>query len=182
MDSWLIYSWFDNEVHGQDLEKEKYSSKGMTASIEGGYAFKADNDLEKKSFYIQPKAQVIYMGVKTDDYTETNGTTIEFIGAGNVQTRLGVRLYSSDLNKAEVSQKIFQPFAEVNWIHNQKNFGIKMNETNDEQVDVKDLGEFKLGTEMRLSPNFDAWGNISHQWGKNKYANIYFVLGLKYSF
>ncbi len=34
-----MYSWFDNEVHGEELAKEKYSSRGITASIETGIQF-----------------------------------------------------------------------------------------------------------------------------------------------
>ncbi|WP_156305559.1 autotransporter outer membrane beta-barrel domain-containing protein, partial [Yersinia pekkanenii] len=40
VDSWLQYSWFNNQVNGQDLAAEKYDSKGFTASIESGYTFK----------------------------------------------------------------------------------------------------------------------------------------------
>lgn len=181
IDSWLTYSWFDNEVHGEDLDKENYSSKGLTASIEGGYTFKVDGEPTKNSFFVQPRAQAIYMGVKTKDYTESNRTIVEFSGDDNIQTRLGLRIYTSNLDIKEEGKKVFQPFAEATWIHNQKDFGVSMNGVNNE-VDVKDLGEVKFGTEIKLNQNFDTWGYLSYQWGKNKYSDAAVSLGLKYRF
>lgn len=40
-------------------------------------------------FYIQPKAQVTWMGVKADDHREHNGTVVQGAGTDNIQTRLG---------------------------------------------------------------------------------------------
>nr|WP_072187016.1 autotransporter outer membrane beta-barrel domain-containing protein [Yersinia frederiksenii] len=40
VDSWAQYCWFNNSVNGQNLNTEKYKSKGMTASVESGYTFK----------------------------------------------------------------------------------------------------------------------------------------------
>lgn len=182
IDSWLMYSWFDNEVKGENIEKEKYTSKGITTSIESGYTFKVDNDSDKRTFFVQPKAQVIYMGVGTKDHVESNGTVIKFSGDGNIQTRLGVRIYTSDFNSKNREEKVFQPFAEANWIHNQKDFGITMDEVNNKQNGTKDLGEAKIGTEIKLNQNFDVWGNMAYQWGKNQYKDTFYTLGVKYRF
>ena len=181
MDSWLTYSWFDSEVHGEDLDKENYSYKGLTASIEGGYTFKVDREPTKNEFFVQPRAQAIYMGVKTKDHTESNGTVVEFSGDDNIQTRLGLRIYTSNLDIKEAEKKVFQPFAEATWIHNQKDFGVSMNNVNN-KVDVKDLGEIKFGTEIKFNQNFDTWGYLSYRWGKNKYSDASVSLGLKYTF
>ena len=121
------------------------------------------------------------MGVKTKDHTESNGTVVEFSGDGNIQTRLGTRIYTSDFNSGEAGKKVFQPFAEATWIHNQKDFGVSMDGVYNE-VDTKDLGEVKLGTEIKLNQNFDTWMYLGHQWGKNQYADTSFNLGLKYRF
>ncbi|WP_250650994.1 autotransporter outer membrane beta-barrel domain-containing protein [Pantoea alhagi] len=40
LDSWLQYSWFNNEVSGEKLAAETYKSHGFTASLEGGYTWK----------------------------------------------------------------------------------------------------------------------------------------------
>ncbi len=182
IDSWLMYSWFDNTVAGEKLEKEKYSSKGITSSVEAGYTFRIDQNLEKKILFVQPKIQAVYMGVNTKDHTESNGTVIKFSGEGNIQTRLGMRVYTSDFNPTETEKKVFQPFAEATWIHNQKDFSVEMNEINDKLSGAKDLGEIKLGTEIKLSQNLDIWGNVSHQWGKDKYSDTAVSIGIKYRF
>ncbi|QBH98158.1 autotransporter outer membrane beta-barrel domain-containing protein [Limnobaculum zhutongyuii] len=38
VDTWMLYNWFDNEVNGEQLKKESYKSRGITASIEGDIA------------------------------------------------------------------------------------------------------------------------------------------------
>ena len=182
IDSWLMYSWFENTVEGDMLEKEEYKSKGITASIEGGYAFRVNNNSEKNTLFVQPKIQAVYMGVDTNDYTESNGTVVKFSGDGNIQTRLGVRVYTSDFNPMETEKKVFQPFAEAAWIHNKENFKVGMNEVSNEESDMKDLGEIKLGAEIKLSRNWDIWPNIAYQWGKNEYSDTIFTLGIKYRF
>ena len=182
IDSWLMYSWFENTVEGDMLEKEEYKSKGITASIEGGYAFRVNNNSEKNTLFVQPKIQAVYMGVDTNDYTESNGTVVKFSGDGNIQTRLGVRVYTSDFNPMETEKKVFQPFAEAAWIHNKENFKVGMNEVSNEESDMKDLGEIKLGAEIKLGRNWDIWPNIAYQWGKNEYSDTIFTLGIKYRF
>lgn len=177
VDSWLTYSWFDNEVHGEGLEKEKYSSKGITASIESGYTFKIENNGD--SFFLQPKAQAIYMGVGTDDYTESNGTVVEFNGDGNIQTRLGIRAYAP-LNKNE--NREFQPFVEINWIHNTEDFGVTMNGVNNQKAENRDLAELKLGTEVKLNENLDLWANGSYGWGGHENKDYQATVGVKYRF
>ena len=57
-----------------------------------------------------------------------------------------------------------------------------MNGVSDKQSGAKDLGEIKLGTEIKLSQNFDVWGNVSHQWGKDKYSDTAVSIGIKYRF
>ena len=183
-DTWIMYSWFDNEVHGEELAKEKYSSKGITASIETGYNFKiASNNSHKKAYYIQPKAQMIYMGVKTKDHKEVNGTFVENKGDGNIQTHLGVKIYathfsSSDKNK----QKEYQPFAELNWIHNKKDFSVVMDGVKNNLEGTKNIGEAKLGMEVKINSNLNAWGSVAHQWGEKGYRDSRVAIGLKYSF
>ena len=182
VDSWLMYSQFDNTVEGEKLEKEKYKSKGLTASIEGGYTFRIDDNLEKRTLFVQPKMQAVYMGVDTKDYTESNGTVVKFSGDGNIQTRLGLRVYTSDINLIETDNRLIQPFAEATWIHNQKDFNVEMNGISDKISGAKDLGEIKLGAEMKLSRNIDVWGNVAHQWGEDKYSDTAVAVGIKYRF
>ncbi|CNG95889.1 autotransporter protein [Yersinia frederiksenii] len=44
---------------------EEYKSKGWTASLESGYTFKVGENVAKNAtYFIQPKAQVIWMGAR----------------------------------------------------------------------------------------------------------------------
>lgn len=183
-DTWLTYSWFDNEVRGDELEREKYKSQGITASLESGYSFKIkSDDSDRKTYYIQPKAQIIYMGVDIDDYTEANGTKVETKGDGNIQTRIGARVYVNHFNPADRdNSKEIQPFVEANWIHNSKDVNVSMDDINNKIKGTKDIGEVKVGTEVKLNPSFNVWGNVSHQWGGSGYRDTKVTLGIKYSF
>ena len=182
-DSWLIYNWFNNEVQGDELDKETYNSNGITASVESGYTFEIDKNSNGKAFFIQPKIQATYMGVKTDNHTESNGTVVELNGDGNIQTRLGMRFYTGNSNFINRDEKReFQPFIEANWIHNTKEFGVIMYGIENKQANVKDLGEVKVGTEIKLNHKFDLWGNVSYQWDMNgnSYNDTQMTVGLKY--
>lgn len=183
-DTWLTYSWFDNEVRGDELEREKYKSQGITASLESGYSFKIkSDDSDRKTYYIQPKAQIIYMGVDIDDHTEANGTKVETKGDGNIQTRIGARVYVNHFNPADRdNSKEIQPFVEANWIHNSKDVNVSMDDINNKIKGTKDIGEVKVGTEVKLNPSFNVWGNVSHQWGGSGYRDTKVTLGIKYSF
>ncbi|WP_462427259.1 autotransporter outer membrane beta-barrel domain-containing protein [Fusobacterium varium] len=183
-DTWLTYSWFDNEVHGEELEKEKYKSRGVIASIESGYSFKIKNDdSHRKTYYIQPKAQIIYMGIDTDNHTEVNGTKVETKGNENIQTRAGIRVYANHFNSADRNNsKEIQPFIETNWIHNSEDIKVSMDDVNNKIRGTKDIGEVKIGTEIKVNPNFNLWGNVSHQWGGSGYRDTKITIGVKYSF
>ncbi len=67
----MLYNWFDNKVMGQDQAAEKYKSKGITASVEAGYSFRLGESAHQ-SYWLQPKAQVVWMGVQADDNREAN--------------------------------------------------------------------------------------------------------------
>lgn len=40
-DSWALYNWFDNSVSSDNRSADDYDSRGVTASVEGGYTFEA---------------------------------------------------------------------------------------------------------------------------------------------
>ena len=37
VDSWALYNWFDNSVSSDNRSADDYDSRGVTASVEGGY-------------------------------------------------------------------------------------------------------------------------------------------------
>ncbi|MEN1933657.1 autotransporter outer membrane beta-barrel domain-containing protein [Escherichia coli] len=78
------------------------SQKGFTVSLEAGYSWKAgeftDNYKGSHEWYVQPQLQVVRMNVKSDKYHESNGTSIENTGNGNILTRPGARTWLTSKN------------------------------------------------------------------------------------
>ncbi|MDN0121057.1 autotransporter outer membrane beta-barrel domain-containing protein [Yersinia frederiksenii] len=184
VDSWAQYSWFNNTVNGQGLATEEYKSKGVTASVESGYTFKVgENAAKNASYFIQPKAQVTWMGVKADDHQEANGTNISGEGNGNIQTRLGVKAFMNGYAEQDKGKdRVFQPFVEANWVHNTKDFGTTMDGVTVKQDGAANIAELKLGIEGQLSKKVNLWGNVGQQVGNKGYSDTAVMLGVKYNF
>ncbi|MFA3762365.1 autotransporter outer membrane beta-barrel domain-containing protein [Yersinia sp. 2466 StPb PI] len=184
VDGWAQYSWFNNSVQGDGLATEEYKSKGITASVESGYTFKiGENKSKNETYFIQPKAQITWMGVKADEHREANGTQVSGQGDGNIQTRLGLRSYMKGHHESDNGKdREFQPFVEANWIHNTKDFGTNMNAVEVKQAGAKNIGELKVGVEGQLNKQLNVWGNVGQQLGDKGYSDTAVMLGVKYNF
>lgn len=184
VDSWMQYSWFNNTVNGQALSGETYKSKGITASIESGYAFKlGENAAKDVEYFIKPKVQMVWMGINADDHTEANGTRVSGQGNGNLQSRLGARAYMNVHNAVDHGKSLeFKPFVEVNWLHTTKDFGTVMNGSEVNQAGAKNIGEVKVGAEGQLGKQLSIWGNVGQQIGGKGYNDTGVMLGVKYDF
>lgn len=182
LDSWVLYNWFDNTVSGEHLASENYKSDGITASVEGGYSFLV-GESENKTYWIQPKAQVIWMDVQADSHREHNGTVVKDKTDGNLMTRLGVRAYlKGHAEKDADKSRDFQPFIEANWIHNTNNQTVQMGSIKDDISGTLNIGELKVGIEGQINPRLQVWGNVAQQMGDNSYSDTSAMLGVKYSF
>ncbi|EIX2805944.1 autotransporter outer membrane beta-barrel domain-containing protein, partial [Escherichia coli] len=150
IDAWAQYSWFKNSVKGDELAYESYSAKGATVSLEAGYGFALNKsfglEAAKYTWIFQPQAQAIWMGVDHNAHTEANGSRIENDANNNIQTRLGFRTFirTQEKNSGPHGDD-FEPFVEMNWIHNSKDFAVSMNGVKVEQDGARNLGEIKLG-------------------------------------
>lgn len=187
LDSWAQYGWFNNDVKGQDIQGESYKSSGITASLEAGYTHKLGEFSGSlgslNEWFIQPQAQAIWMGVQADDHTEHNGTRVSGEGDGNLQTRLGVRTFLKGHNKIDDGKdRTFEPFVEVNWIHNTESFGTQMDGVNVTQAGASNIGEIKTGVEGQLNKNLNLWGNVGVQVGDKGYNDTSAMVGVKYNF
>ncbi|WP_140919742.1 autotransporter outer membrane beta-barrel domain-containing protein [Limnobaculum xujianqingii] len=181
VDSWVQYAWFDNTVQGDGLAQENYDSKGWLASLETGYSFKMGQS-ERVSYWLQPKAQVTWMGIHADKHYEANGTKVTGNG-DNLSTRLGLRAYRQGHSEIDDNTgRVFQPFVEANWIYNSKNFGVAMNGVSDYQAGTRNIGEVKVGLEAHLNNNLNMWGSIGQQIGGEGYSDTQAIFGIKYSF
>lgn len=187
VDSWMQYNWFNSSVESDNRESDSYQSKGLTASLEAGYTLKAGefygSEGTLNTWYVQPQAQVTWMGVKDNAHTRRDGTRIETEGSGNIQTRLGVRTYLNSHHKMDEGKgREFQPFVEVNWIHNTDSFSVKMDGQRVSRDGAANLAEIRTGVEGKLSDNLSVWGNIGVQVGDKGYNDTQGMLGVKYGF
>lgn len=187
IDAWAQYSWFKNSVKGDELAYESYSAKGATVSLEAGYGFALNKsfglEAAKYTWIFQPQAQAIWMGVDHNAHTEANGSRIENDANNNIQTRLGFRTFirTQEKNSGPHGDD-FEPFVEMNWIHNSKDFAVSMNGVKVEQDGARNLREIKLGVNGNLNPAASVWGNVGVQLGDNGYNDTAVMVGLKYKF
>lgn len=188
VDSWMLYNWFNNSVKGEGLSTESYKSKGITASVETGYALKAGDWTTRSgmsnSVWLQPQAQIIWMGVHADDHTEQNGTHVATDGEDNLQTRLGMRAsIQGHSARDDGKQREFEPFVEVNWLYNSKTYGVSMDGNNSHHIEgTRNIAELKTGVEAKMNDRLHLWGNIGQQMGGSGYSDTRGTLGVKYLF
>lgn len=182
VDTWALYNWFDNKVMGQEQAAEKYKSSGITASVEAGYSFKL-GESERNSYWLQPKAQVVWMDVQADSHREANGTRVKDNTDGNLMTRLGVKAFINGHNAIDDGKsREFQPFVEANWIHNTQTTSVKMDDVSNGMRGTKNIGELKVGVEGQITPRLNVWSNVAQQVGDKGYSDTRGMLGVKYNF
>ena len=182
VDTWALYNWFDNKVMGQEQAAEKYKSSGITASVEAGYSFKL-GESERNSYWLQPKAQVVWMDVQADSHREANGTRVKDNTDGNLMTRLGVKAFINGHNAIDDGKsREFQPVVEANGIHHTQTTSVKMDDVSNDMRGTKNIGELKVGVEGQITPRLNVWSNVAQQVGDKGYSDTRGMLGVKYNF
>jgi len=176
VDTWLQYGRYDNKLYGNNNDF-KYRSHGFSFSVETGLTIPlADLDKEGKTqFKMQPQAQIIVNGVKANNATDKSGTEYRQLGRNNVTLRLGSRFMIQKENGLTA-------FTEGNWIHNTKKAGVQMDSDCVYMEAGRNLGEFRVGFEGRLSKNLHGWLTGSIRGGKGGYHTESAQVGLKYQF
>ena len=172
-DNWLQYGKFKNTVRGDELAPENYRSQGITASTEVGYNFRLQTD-DKNALLIQPQLQVVRSDVKAKSHKEANGTKVTSPDAASYTTRAGIRTTYETEN--------YQPYVEVNWIHNIQETAVNMNGVSTEMSGAKNIADIKGGLRTRLSDNVEVVAEVSVQKGTNNFSNIGGAVDLRYSF
>ncbi|NQS84997.1 autotransporter outer membrane beta-barrel domain-containing protein [Pantoea allii] len=186
-DSWMQYSWFNTQVKGDGLDAEHYDSRGLSASLESGYAMRVSQWKSttgtENAVYIEPHAQAVWSGVNADSFSETNGTRVSGTGNDNLQLRLGARTYLNGKSRYDRdTYREFQPFVEANWIYNTQQYGVRMNDVVFRAAGDRNVGELKTGVEARLGERFSGWVAIAQQMGGSGYADTTGSLGVRYTF
>lgn len=179
VDTWLQHAWFDNRVDGDGLAKEDYNSKGLQASLESGYTFEF-GEKEGNSLSVQPQAQVIWSGIKTDDHREDNGSKISAVGEDNVHTRLGIKLFKEVTHDSSGAR--WTPSVAANWHYNSKIYGVEMDDVTQSMEGVRNTGEVRLGMDGALTSHLSVSASISGLFGEEDYSNVGGFLGLAYRF
>ena len=184
-DTWLMWSRFKNTVSsGNYTDTDTYHSKGFTWSIEGGYTFPLkdwmSSDGTDNAVRLQLQGQVIRMGVRDGAWTDAIGSTVQGIGAGNVRTRVGLKLYHQFTNDRK--NRAWKPFIGLNWYHDTKAFGAKIAGVADHIDGGRNFGEVKLGVEGKVKKNWNVWGFAGYQQGSEGFRNLEALAGLKYLF
>ena len=142
------------------------------------------------SYYIQPQAQAIWMGVKADDHEEDTEAVVKREGDNNVLTRLGVRAFMKneviESKKEKATALKLQPFMETNWLHNTQDFGSSMKYKCDQrsthQEGAKNILEVKLGIVGQVNSEFSLWGSLGRQVGSQHFTETSGTLGFRYNF
>ncbi len=174
-----------NSVKGDELAYESYSAsfqaslKRVTALPINPLVWKRRNIRGSSSH----RHRLSGWGVDHNAHTEANGSRIENDANNNIQTRLGFRTFirTQEKNSGPHGDD-FEPFVEMNWIHNSKDFAVSMNGVKVEQDGARNLGEIKLGVNGNLNPAASVWGNVGVQLGDNGYNDTAVMVGLKYKF
>ena len=184
-DTWLMWSRFRNTVSsGNYTDTDTYHSKGFTWSIEGGYTFPLKDwrgdDGTDNAVRLQLQAQMIRMGVRDGAWTDAIGSTVQGIGAGNVRTRVGLKLYHQFTNDAK--DRAWKPFIGLNWYHDTKAFGARIAGVADHIDGGRNFGEVKLGVEGKVKKNWNVWGFAGYQQGREGFRNLEALVGMKYLF
>ncbi|KEY60657.1 outer membrane protein IcsA autotransporter [Serratia sp. DD3] len=121
--------------------------------------------------------------MKADDHKEANGTLVTGEGDGNLQSRLGVKAFIKGYSDQDKGKgRIFQPFVEVNWLHNNKDFGSNTDGISVKQDGVANIAELKVGVEGQLNKQLNLWGNVGQQVGNKGYSDTAVMVGIKYNF
>lgn len=182
LDSWVLYNWFDNTVHGEQLEQEKYHSQGITASVEAGHAFKLAEEF-RVSYWMQPQVQLTWMGVSAHSFRETNGTVIKDERKGNLQSRIGLKSFLRGHSKHDDNtERLFQPFIETNWLHNTRNYAVSLNGYQAEVKGTRNAGEVKVGVESKITNKLHLWGSVGQQTGNDGFSDTQALFGVKIVF
>ena len=183
-DVWAQWQRFKNKVSASSPDTVSYHAKGFTLSFEGGYAFGLKDwksaDGADNALRLQLQGQVIRMGVRDDGVIDAYGTSIEGLGAGNVRTRLGAKLYYQKANGEKGTA--FKPFLALNWYHDTKAFGARFDGIADRIDGGRNTGEVKLGLEAKLRKNVNLWGSVGYEAGSESYRNVEALVGAKILF
>ncbi|HGG9288566.1 TPA: autotransporter outer membrane beta-barrel domain-containing protein [Neisseria meningitidis] len=167
-DSWMQYQRFRHRINTEDAT-ERFTSKGITASIEAGYnALLAEHFTKKGNrvrFYLQPQAQLTYLGVN-GKFSDSENAHVNLLGSRQLQSREGVQ---AKAQFAFTNGVTFQPFVAVNSIYQQKPFGVEMDGER-RVINNKTAIESQLGVAVKIKSHLTLQATFNRQTSKHHQA------------
>lgn len=167
-DSWVQYQRFRHRINTEDAT-ERFTSKGITASIEAGYnALLAEHFTKKGNslrVYLQPQAQLTYLGVN-GKFSDSENAHVNLLGSRQLQSRVGVQ---AKAQFAFTNGVTFQPFVAVNSIYQQKPFGVEMDGER-RVMNNKTAIESQLGVAVKIKSHLTLQATFNRQTGKHHQA------------
>ena len=168
VDSWMQYQRFRHNVNSED-GVERFTSKGITASIEAGYNALLAEHLTGNGtqirFYLQPQAQLTYLGVN-GGLTDSGNSKVNLLGSRQLQSRVGIQ---AKAQFAFTNGVIFQPFVAVNSIYQQKPFGVEMDGER-RVINNKAAIESQLGIAVKIKSHLTLQAIFNRQTSKHHQA------------
>lgn len=167
-DSWVQYQRFRHRINTED-GTERFTSKGITASIEAGYNALLAEHVTKKGnslrVYLQPQAQLTYLGVN-GKFSDSENAHVNLLGSRQLQSRVGVQ---AKAQFAFTNGVIFQPFVAVNSIYQQKPFGVEMDGER-RVINNKTAIESQLGVAVKIKSHLTLQATFNRQTSKHHQA------------
>ncbi|HEZ0583828.1 TPA: autotransporter outer membrane beta-barrel domain-containing protein [Neisseria meningitidis] len=167
-DSWMQYQRFRHRINTEDAT-ERFTSKGITASIEAGYNALLAEHVTKKGnslrVYLQPQAQLTYLGVN-GKFSDSENAHVNLLGSRQLQSRVGVQA------KAQFSlykNIAIEPFAAVNALYHNKPFGVEMDGER-RVINNKTAIESQLGVAVKIKSHLTLQASFNRQTGKHHQA------------
>ncbi|HHF6401129.1 TPA: autotransporter outer membrane beta-barrel domain-containing protein, partial [Haemophilus influenzae] len=168
IDSWVQYQRFRHYINTED-GIERFTSKGITASIEAGYnALLAEHFTKKGNrvrVYLQPQAQLTYLGVN-GKFSDSENAHVNLLGSRQLQSRVGVQA------KAQFSlykNIAIEPFAAVNALYHNKPFGVEIDGER-RVINNKTAIESQLGVAVKIKSHLTLQASFNRQTSKHHQA------------
>jgi autotransporter family porin len=121
--------------------------------------------------------------LKADDHTESNGTLVQSSGQDNVSSSIGVKAFmKGHASVDDQTGRRFGLFTEANWIHNTRQYGVRMDDVGVSQSGSRNIAEVRVGLDGVLDGGFGVKGTIGQQVGDKGWSDTSAAIGINYRF
>ncbi|WP_170975379.1 autotransporter outer membrane beta-barrel domain-containing protein [Martelella alba] len=177
-DGSVNYNVFHSHVRSNGRHEQRYSLRGLTGAIAGGYTMLAYSG-ENRDLLIQPQTQLTWLGVRPtgDGGRESHSAALS---GERIQTRLGARAsLQTPSSRNRPVQSGFQPFLELNYLRNPSAYDFHHDGRRFQQSGQRHQGEIRIGHAGRLTQNIHLAADLGHRFGQQGFKGYHGSLGLK---